>query len=443
MNDQERENAINEFLEQDPTLNDLERAKIRNELLKIVHTDKEREEIHARTLKALEDTKKEMESDPPETQYFYTGDLEKLLEASDKGDQEATKKLLQLFSDDKLKEYIKTFKEFLELQPVAKELITAWRKAKKDGNEKKAESLKNELLSYTNIYTENFYINNSKVANKLLDVFDDSKNKKITSLRVSPENAKELVNVIANFDELSITGKPLTAYDRAVINAVSTIWEAVKENDIKGFTLQQVYRIMNGQTDGKKNINPQMINDIRESIDSCRVKLLKIDAKDQAEILYKNKKGRLKNIEGYLLPLEKATFEMSNGELVEGYVFIKCPILYAYSNSYGHVINVPIKLLDSSNFISNTKEIVVFRQRLIQRIETMKKKGNSMNNNKIRYDDIFENAGIDTKALTKTENNRNRDKVKRLLEHFINKKYIKGFEEYKEGRAIAGFTVIF
>lgn len=304
---------------------------------------------------------------------------------------------------------------------------------------------------YEKLSLKNAYIPNSKVANELVNIAKDSLQGKKSLLDISQKN-KETVNIIAYFednDKITIKGEPLTAFDTVVHRAVCNLWEAGKQEKKKDicFNLQQVYRMMNGTNDS--NINDEVLAKIKRSIENSVVKRIVIDCTEQLEKWKKAKrKPKKAEYETYLLPLDRIKLVMPNGEQVEGYKFIKCPPLYAYSQDIEQVINIDIKLLETNHQgkkyrISNTTENIILRELLIKQIAMYKNGNNKIKNNLVNYNNLFEKAGVKTEELDRVQIKRKRENIKKILDHFIAEKYIKSYEEYKEGQQIKGLKIFF
>ena len=203
---------------------------------------------------------------------------------------------------------------------------------------------------------------------------------------------------------------------------------------------------MNGTNDS--NINDEVLEKIKKSIGSSIVKRIVIDCTEQIEKWKKGKKPKKAEYESYLLPLDRIKLVMQNGEQVEGYKFIKCPPVYAYSKDIGQIINIPKNLLETNHQgkkyrLSNTTENIIIRELLIKQIAIYKNQKNKIKNNLINYENLFKKAGIKTDKLDKVQAKRKRENVKKILDHFIAEKYIKSYKEYKEGKTIKGNEIFF
>jgi len=247
---------------------------------------------------------------------------------------------------------------------------------------------------------------------------------------------KEVVTkVYLNYNDKNITicdeGKKFTPYDRTVVNAACSIYEAGNAN----FTAKQVYRCMNGLND-TQDVSPQAVAAITKSLDKARSTIIKIDCTQEAAA-YKNNTDFKCEIEDYILPIRKVTLISGNEELI-GYSLNGKPILYEYAQMSNQVLSVPSKLLNTKDVIRSTPEVIVIREYLIRRIEVMKNTKNNLGN-KIAFSSIYTEIG--RPEPTKEKASKVRSSVEKILGKYKKEKYIKDFEFYKEGRAFKGVQI--
>ena len=304
----------------------------------------------------------------------------------------------------------------------------------------KARPTLNSIIPHTAV------INNSKLAHELTRNFLGEGE---IPILVSRRNAKKEVSIIASLDiddpNIKIVGKqPYTAYDRAVLNGICSLWQAGNT----AFTPAMVYRAMNG-TNGTsargEKVSPQAIEAVTQSIEKQRVTRLYIDCTEQMKH-YKDLTSA--TYDAMMLTVEGIEMTAQNGEKVKAYRFTnpsRPPILYEYSRSIGQVLSVPPRLLNSSRFVRSTAEVITLREYLIRRIEGMKNKKNSLTSNKITYGNIYEELGIDPSKLEgdakKNVPRRIRQNTEAILNHVTSEKYIAGYTSYKKGKTVIGIEV--
>lgn len=288
-------------------------------------------------------------------------------------------------------------------------------------------------------------INNSKLAQEIIVNFVGEGD---IPIRVSGAKAKKDFNIIASMaiegPNLKITGRqPYTAYDRAVLNGICSLWEAGNTS----FTAAMVYRAMNGISSsegGGAYISPQAVGAVTRSIEKQRFTRLTIDCTDQMKHYANLKRAKF---DAMMISVDGIEMTAQNGQRVKAYTFTnpkRPPVLYEYSRSIGQVLSIPPRLLNSSGSIRTTEEIIALREYLIRRVEGMKG-NNSLRNNRISYSAIYRELGIEIEALTgheiKNTPRRIRKNTEALLSHFVAEDFIKGFSEYKDGRTIAGVEI--
>lgn len=308
---------------------------------------------------------------------------------------------------------------------------------------------KENLEALRSIIPKTSIINNSKLANRLT-IDSDMVSGDIIPVRVSSKKAKKEMKILATMafenPNVSITGRqPYTAYDRAVYEAICSLWEAGNT----AFTPAMVYHAMNGTSgtdDGGASISLQAIESVTRSIEKHRFTRLTIDCSEQIE------KGQYKDLksakyDAMMISVDGIEMKAQNGKKVKAYSFTnpkRPPVLYEYSKTIGQVLSVPAKLLNSSHMIRSTDENIVIRKYLIRRIELMKGK-NGLQSKHITYTGVCEELGIDIDSLTgnakKDTHKRIRKNTGALLSHLQHENYIKGYEEYKDGRTVVGVKI--
>lgn len=279
-------------------------------------------------------------------------------------------------------------------------------------------------------------INNSKMAKALKTIEADTA--EYGGSKICIDRKKQVnIKVSLNYDDVILSGRPLTAFDKVVYNTICSLYEAGNEY----FNLAMVYRAMNGQTDSEY-VTKEALKPIEESIELSKLRIFKYDATEQAKAWNGNIKAA--TYEGYFLPVEKLTVQFRNSTNPEScYRFLKAPPLFNYSKGIKQIISHDIKLLDTSKTVGRyTPELAVIKEYLIQRISDMKSNKNTVTNTNIKYSSLYADCDIDETTLTQTEKNRKRERIKKLLEHLKLNGYIKDYSEYKKGRSFEGITII-
>lgn len=284
-------------------------------------------------------------------------------------------------------------------------------------------------------------INNSKLAGQITTDFLDNGE---IPLLVSRKKAKKEIEIVAamTFDNPNVkiaSRQPYTAYDRAVYNAVCSLWEAGNT----AFSPAMVYLAMNGlsgSAERGRKVSPQAVAAVTRSIEKQRFTRLTIDCTEQMKYYKDLKRAKF---DANMLSIEGVEMTAQNGAKIKAYTFTnpnRPPVLYEYSRSIGQVISVPPRLLNSGDTINNTDEVIVLREYLIREINWMKQP-NSTRNKAITYSDIYHELDIEEQSITKDKARKIRNNTEALLTHLKNEGYIKGFTEYKKGRTIAGVEI--
>lgn len=282
------------------------------------------------------------------------------------------------------------------------------------------------------------YFNNSKVANYIstnTGIVD------VASLQLTTIPKKNIfVAVDLTSDEnFKLSNPNVTQYDLAVMDAAYTILK----NGRDSFTPEMIVRIMAGNMD--LNVTPQKKAAVTRSLNKLRHIDITIDCTEEfraRKLIGKDDKELI--LSSYLMPLEKISFKPAfHTEKIEGFRFIKEPVLYTYAESVRQIINAPTELLEMNN-VNMTDDLIILRDYLLKRIATMKNPKNHVNSKRITYEWVDKNDG-ETKGLfpdlgyTKEyqkehANNWRRKKseihksVIAVLDNFKEKGFIKGYE---------------
>lgn len=284
------------------------------------------------------------------------------------------------------------------------------------------------------IIPKSYHITNNKLSNEMTKDFINQGNIELAVIK-SGKKGEVLTYNSLTYDNpnISITGKQeFTAYDRTIHNAVCTLYAAGN----KEITPAMVYRTANGMTD-KETVSPQAIEAVTQSLDKSRFLRLKVDYKAEARVRGITDVKKFE-IDSYLFPAKMINIA-AGGYEVTAYQILDTPALYHYAQLTKQIISVSLPLLDTREATRNTEEMIPIKEYLIRRIEIMKH--NDDTSNRIVYDTIFSEAGIT--ELNKDKSYNLRTYIKAILKLWQNKKYIKSFKEYKEGKSIKGVEIIY
>lgn len=332
-----------------------------------------------------------------------------------------------------------------------------------------------------------FGIMNDKASASLLqdpmDVFKQKPDGQF-ALRWAVNQAPEKATPVMTYMALSYEGaegnitKKLTAFDKRVYEAISTrfyYWQQDNQQRPLYITPQEIWRTMNGKSsrDGKAKPGEAQVNRICESLDKMRFTRFIMDITAEIEA-YKLSidDERITNgrIETYLLNSSKVIFTTEKGNTVSGYRIGEEPILYTYNKVKNHLLYVPYEMLDTSDFTSDSENVVEFKGYLLQQIQLMKnaeegKKGKRFKrNNVILLETLYRDTGIlppedrtegkayqnDTIRQREVRRFRqaDRQKVEGILAAWVAKGWIKGYvalnqnnEPLKEKQQAKGYRI--
>lgn len=204
--------------------------------------------------------------------------------------------------------------------------------------------------------------------------------------------------------------KQLTHYDMRVYIAADALYGQNGEC----MSLGQIHYAMGNTSKPSKN-QLQKINDSLTKMGTARLYLNNND-----EIIVN--KGYPKFVhDGALLPFERISAYVNNALCDSAIRLLRDPPLMAFAKGRKQVTSIPRKLLESP--ISKTEGNLQIEHYLIDRIARMKNGRNS--NHKILYQTIYERCNI----TTRLQRSRTPEKIRRILGHYKDEKYIKGYTE--------------
>lgn len=247
-----------------------------------------------------------------------------------------------------------------------------------------------------------------------------------------------------DYESLNKKGRfNITGYDRRVYNAIGTLWI----NGKSVLTLTEIFEVMNGY--GKSKPSSKQLQAIEKALHKLKNINLYIDLtaevkanmlKDKepliaAGILSSNK-DNIKSviIEDSMLHYRMATITSENGKKFKSIQIMNEPSLLTYNRAKGTLLTVPMEYIGLKN-TSATEKSIAFQDYLLLRI--MSYKNGNMRENKILYNTIYKDSGIERPKLSK-DFKRDRDIIKKLLEEWLDQGLITGYEDMKEGRSYVG-----
>lgn len=271
----------------------------------------------------------------------------------------------------------------------------------------------------------------TKAGNKLYDGKTEFSGGKLVNVGTRKKEALVKVETfVSTVTEDGLTlPKSLTRYDKQVQHGIFSLIESGQTV----FSSKQVYEAFAG----KSITRPQAIGKVTRSINKMRTTLISIDWTAHAQLNglpVDPGRGDFVVSEENLLHLRRVRIR-SNGQEIDGYQVIATPVLYRYAKEIGQICTVDRGLLNVP--INNTDSAMILRNELLQRIEQLKNPRNKMSNN-IKYSTIYDIAevGEDPKQRQRT-----RTAVKKMLEAWKKKNYIKDFRDNMQGREYVSITI--
>lgn len=300
------------------------------------------------------------------------------------------------------------------------------------------------------------------------------------------KKGKEQVSIMASLSlspELANLKRKLTGYDLVVFSAISDLFANwIKDHpkeDLK-FTVADVWRRMNGkQPNSKAKPSKPTERKIEQIIEKMLIMRLRLVVKEELEAGFlKIDDDRLVEgaLEDYFINCSSITFKTSKGMILKGYSIpaSRMPLFYKYNLAKGNIRSIPFELLDTSDALSDSEYVRELTFYLVRQIDYFKHQDNEIKEkrkktrvneeNKIRLETIYKDAGIPTpeeratasKATSKDAKEtyirkcRNADikKIDSILTSFKMKNYIKDFTPLnannmpaQKGQAIKSYTI--
>lgn len=273
-----------------------------------------------------------------------------------------------------------------------------------------------------------------------------------------------------NMEGVKITGKPYTEYDRAVHDAVVSLYiDSQKKGRMPVMTPDMVYRTMTHKT-ATEYVSQQQRDAVIKSIDKMRRNIsVYADASDEFRrrgITINGKPVEKFVRDGFLLPAERLQVK-AGGESVDAYIIRGTPLLLDYAMLTGQLITVKGNMLDIREVednkvtdisLPNTENRIAIKSYLLRRVEAMRSDEQKAAASAYRYEKkrtaenslppkpvasfrkqsrtillekVFEAAGI-THRNTIT---RSRNYICQILDYWKASGCITGYELRKSGRA--------
>lgn len=257
------------------------------------------------------------------------------------------------------------------------------------------------------------------------------------------------VKMTAFNDNETIYTEPLNEFDKLVYQSIcSYIDRGIGSSDLeirtdlRFFTPAMIYENMYPDT-GNSSGKPEAVEKVRCSINKMRHIKITLVYDNFIRRTYKGKKlsAERENLlkesrveEEWLINAKRTPFRL-NGEWVDGYRLNTVPPIYWKQKTIvRQLATYERKLLSPPGMRDKSGDLLTVKHFLLEHIQSMK--ATSTLSRKLRYETIFERAGIVDPPRKRKQNLQNQ--IKKYLDFLVTEGKIKGYSEYKDGRKLAG-----
>lgn len=235
----------------------------------------------------------------------------------------------------------------------------------------------------------------------------------------------------------------ITGYDRRVYNAVGTLWL----NGRYTVSLTEIFGVMNGYV--KAHPSSKQLQAVEKSLNKLKCINVYIDMTQEVKNnmiedknvlveagILKSHTDKIKSviIKDNMLHYSIGTIQSEQGKVYKSIKIIGEPSLLTYNRAKGTLISIPMEYigLQDSNA---TEKTIAFQDYLLMRIISYKNK--KMVENKIMYDTLYRDSGIDKPSIPK-DFKRDRETVSKLMDEWVKKGLITSYDHLKKGRSFVG-----
>lgn len=236
---------------------------------------------------------------------------------------------------------------------------------------------------------------------------------------------KYMAGVMLSFDpdeigELTTNGK-LNPYDMAVFRAVCSA-VSVGNNVV---TISQINQLLSGKDNPRLQQQGPQIKEAMKKLTGTRIRL---DV---------SKEAKEYDFSADELILEDAMISAMgykgeyNKKKIDGYIIKDPPLLLKYAQQKKQLYSVPVEMLDTP--VSKNSDAIVLQNYLLDRIQGMKNQKNRKSlGNCINYDSATNHVyGYKCDSVTPKQRTRVVKSTIAMLEYWVEKGLISGFQEYK------------
>ena len=226
----------------------------------------------------------------------------------------------------------------------------------------------------------------------------------------------------------------------AIITAASDLWDYGDESHV--FTPAILFRAMVNATE-TETPSPTQIAEVTENLEKLSCTRITIDCSEE---LTKHKcklngyqitGGRITTA---LLDLDKIEIE-AGGNTVTAFKMNRKPFLHSYAEAVKQIETVPAELLDIRDStgakVSNSKRRIAIKNYLMRHIIIMRRKGKG---NNILYENLLTSIEYG-REFTKKDRLKIREYIYIVLDYWKSKRFIKSYDDVKQGRSFTGINV--
>ena len=235
----------------------------------------------------------------------------------------------------------------------------------------------------------------------------------------------------------------ITAYDRRVYNAVSTLFI----NGRTTVSLSEIYSIMTGYT--RTNPTKNQVEAIERSLEKLKSIKVFIDLTDEVKHkviedkqplidagILKDHSDKIKKavIEDNMLHFRKGEIVSEKGKVFKSIQIVGEPTLLTYNRAKRTLLTIPMEYIGLQQQ-NATDKTIAFQDYLLMRIFGYKNK--KLRENKVLYDTLYRDSGQEKPELSK-DFIRDRKTITKMMDEWKEKGLITDYAEVKEGRSYTG-----
>ena len=311
---------------------------------------------------------------------------------------------------------------------------------------------------------------NNKLINKMSDSFDVI-NAGGVSLQVI--NDRKITSYVMVTDPTAPNNEPsrLNLFEREVLDAVCSIFKQAETEGLELIATSPV-QISKAMPGGVEKPSPAKVEQIIAAVDKLWKMSMQVDATEELRFLKKIQPDETYKIDAPVIFAKKHTYLRRNNTECIGWELPAKPPILEYAEMTGQIVSVPAKVLQITETAQNGETVIISKTMgnrsellgyLVRRVAVIKKaredsaklkakrkkdtrtieeimKGEKHIIPVLKYEIMFNAVGVpDTKQARKKA----RDFCKNYLDYWVRIKFIDGYKEKTQKRAITGVEILF